>query len=410
MTKLHRPLSPGRAFAGMFKIACVVILLSLTTIAVLNAISTIAIVAVSEWRRDTSIAALGQQLASLPNYRGREGEIRQHVLDARDLGARFAPLAGYRSAEYRTRTINVGADGRRFDPHAPALTGRPVAFYGGSTVWGADEIDSNTFPAIYARVNGVPVLNEGESGYTSRQELGWLINNFGKEYSPRIIVFYDGVNDISRCDPQPTRGMSLAAADVEKPAELLFDYRKLIPGVSSAAVSRSDYVAVLLGYVYPTALLMDKAVMRFGGQGNRIGIGADSADITRRFQCASKASVAEQAAKGVAALWHMAHDVAAARGAGFVAILQPNIYTGRARTDRIAKDALLGENYRAFYGAIRRQMASEHVPWFVDMTDALDDNSDEYLYADYCHLSVRGNELIAQKMTAVLDHQTSNTQ
>src|SRR5438874_2129817 len=242
--------SPGGAFAATLKGAGIILVLILLTIAVLNAISVIAIIAVSEWRRDTSVAAQAGDLASLPNYRGRENEIRQHVLDGRDLDARFVPLAGYRSAEYRTRTIHVGADGRRFDPTAPVLPGRPVAFYGGSTVWGADETDGNTFPAIYARMNAIPVLNEGEVGYTSRQELGWLINNFIKDYTPRIIVFYDGVNDITRCDSEMPHRLVLPPADVEKPAERLFDYRKLIPGISSAAVSRSDYGMVILAYVY----------------------------------------------------------------------------------------------------------------------------------------------------------------
>src|SRR5438105_99644 len=223
----------------------------------------------------------------------------------------------------------------------------------------------------------IPVLNEGESGYTSRQELGWLVNNLTKDYAPRIIVFYDGVNDITRCDPELPHSLVLPAADVEKPAERLFDYRKLIPGISSAAVSRSDYGMVILAYIYPASLLTDKAVMQFGGLANRIGIGANTGDFTRKFQCATNPAVAVQAAHGLVGVWRIAHDVASARGITFVAILQPNIYTGRARADRIAKDALLGENYRAFYAAVRQEMAVEHVPWFIDMTAALDGHSDE---------------------------------
>src|SRR5207248_2223278 len=193
------------------------------------------------------------------------------------------------------------------------------------------ETDSNTFPAIYARMNAVPVLNEGESGYTSRQELGWLINNFIKDYTPRMIVFYDGVNDITRCDSEMPHRLVLPPADVEKPAERLFDYRKLIPGISSTAISRSDYGMVILAYVYPAALLADKAVMQFGGLANRIGIGANTGDLSRRFQCATNPAVADQAAQGLVGVWRIAHDIATARGITFVAILQPNIYTGRAR-------------------------------------------------------------------------------
>src|SRR5438270_10788135 len=107
MSKLRRPSPAGRRLGRAWKAAGFVVVLGLLTVAVLNAISIVAVIGVSEWRRHTSIAALGTQLASLPNYRGREEEIRQHVRDGRDLDARFAPLAGYRSAEYRTRTIHV---------------------------------------------------------------------------------------------------------------------------------------------------------------------------------------------------------------------------------------------------------------------------------------------------------------
>jgi hypothetical protein len=59
--------------AGASFFLCVVFLVAL------NAISSVAIVGVSEWRRASNIQKLGDQLAALPNYLGREQEVRQIV-------------------------------------------------------------------------------------------------------------------------------------------------------------------------------------------------------------------------------------------------------------------------------------------------------------------------------------------
>jgi len=381
---------------GITVFLCVLLLVAL------NFLSTAVIVGVSEWRRASNIQKLGDQLAALPNYRGREQEVRRIVKDSVDLGARYAMFGGYRSTSYASQTLHIDKDGRRFDPAAVRHEGRPIAFYGGSTMWGSGETDGRTIPAIFARNNKINVLNEGDGGYTSRNALGWLVTNLSTPYQVEMIVFYDGVNDIRNCDLVGGLGDHAGDIDADPATGRLFSYSKLVPGVSSAGLTRRDYVSAISGNAYPTILLTSKLAMNFGGMVNRTGAGARLEDRQVNFRCAQDRKTADAAAERMVRNWQMANALAQSRGIPFLAILQPQAYETGSRTDRIALDPAISKEYRAFYAAVRRRMAALNVDWFVDLSGALDGHRNEYLFIDFCHLSARGNEIIAQAIAAAV--------
>jgi lysophospholipase L1-like esterase len=382
--------------AGASFFLCVVFLVAL------NAISSVAIVGVSEWRRASNIQKLGDQLAALPNYLGREQEVRQIVADSVDLGAKYAMFGGYRSVSYDAQTLHVDKDGRRFDPAAPKYVGPPIAFYGGSTMWGAGEVDSRTIPAIFSRNNKTDVLNEGEGGYTSRNALGWLIANLATPYRVEMIVFYDGVNDIRNCDLVGGLGNHAGDVDADPAMARLFSYAKMAPGVSSAGLARRDYALAIGGNAYPTILLTSKLAMNFGGLVNRTGAGARLEDRQVNFRCAQNRATADAAAERMVRNWQMANALAQSRGIPFLAILQPQAYETRSRTDKIVLDPGIAKEYLAFYAAVRRRMALLNVDWFVDLSGALDSHPNEYFFIDFCHLSARGNEIMAQAIASAI--------
>lgn len=383
-------------------LASITILLGVLLLVALNALSTAALVGVSEWRRASNIQKLGDQLAVLPNYRGREQEVRRIVADSVDLGARYAMFGGYRSTPYESQTLHIDRDGRRFDPAAARYGRPPIAFYGGSTIWGAGETDSRTIPAIFARNNKINVLNEGDGGYTSRNALGWLITNLATPYQVEMIVFYDGVNDIRNCDLVGGLGNHAGDIDADPAVGRLFSYAKLAPGVSSAGLARRDYVSAVSGNLYPAILLTSKLAMNFGGLVNRAGAGARLEDRQVNFRCAQNREVADAAAERMIRNWQMANALAQSRGIPFLAILQPQAYETRSRTEKVALDPAISEEYRAFYAAVRRRMAALNADWFADLSGALDGHQNEYLFIDFCHLSSRGNEIMAQAIAAAI--------
>ena len=90
-------------------------------------------------------------LARLPNYSGREAEIRQYFKDSAHPDYLYAPYVGLRRAPFVSATVHVDRLGRRYDPAQPV---RPVdaAFFGDLTIWGFGEIDANTIPAQFTAV------------------------------------------------------------------------------------------------------------------------------------------------------------------------------------------------------------------------------------------------------------------
>ena len=69
-------------------------------------------------------------------------------------------------------------------------------FFGGSTMFGSGAKDYGTIPSIYNLKTNNLVFNFGVGGWDSSQSLIQLIHALGDGFSPKRVVFYDGVNDI----------------------------------------------------------------------------------------------------------------------------------------------------------------------------------------------------------------------
>ena len=65
-------------------------------------------------------------------------------------------------------------------------------------MWGTGVDDSGTIPYFYNNRNkNEVVLNHGESGFVSRQNLARLINIVNQNEKVSKVIFYDGWNDIN---------------------------------------------------------------------------------------------------------------------------------------------------------------------------------------------------------------------
>ena len=107
---------------------------------------------------------------------------------------------GWRRAPFRGLHITVGPDGRRETPSA-ADTAVTIWMFGGSALWGTGAGEWETIPsflALYLSNSGVRarIVNFGEDGYVSTQEVLALMLALREGPHPDLVIFYDGVNDL----------------------------------------------------------------------------------------------------------------------------------------------------------------------------------------------------------------------
>ncbi len=115
----------------------------------------------------------------------------------------FRPLVDWRHPDFESEWINNKSGIRK--SYEPDTHGQPpvvLQFFGGSTMWGTHQRDLHTIPSEVARLaeaHGIPVkvINYGQLGYMSIQEVALFMENCVTGKVPDIAIFYDGFNDIA---------------------------------------------------------------------------------------------------------------------------------------------------------------------------------------------------------------------
>lgn len=115
----------------------------------------------------------------------------------------WEPYVYHRTAEFNGDHINVDAYGlrRTVQQHLPDSSPE-VFMMGGSTMGGSFQRDEGTIPSMLARRfeqcqgSRPRFLNLGQSGRVFTQEVVDLLIRLRDGASPRVVVFYDGINDV----------------------------------------------------------------------------------------------------------------------------------------------------------------------------------------------------------------------
>lgn len=119
---------------------------------------------------------------------------------------RWEPLVYWRSRPYDGHHVRIDDEGIRatWKPETGGGGGAAVRIFcfGGSTMWGSGVPDDQTIPSHIARLlwdGGVhaEVVNYGQLGYMSTQELVALMREVQQGNVPTVALFYDGINDIN---------------------------------------------------------------------------------------------------------------------------------------------------------------------------------------------------------------------
>jgi hypothetical protein len=173
----------------------------------------------------------------LPNYANVNWG-PQHYRELRQLKTEYKSFIEWQRKPFHGETINIGG------PYAQRLTinqgtdkSKKVYFFGGSTMWGLGVRDDFTIPSEFAAVTGIWSENFGEWGYTAHQSLMLLVQLIQDGHRPDVVVFYDGINEVSdKCRAELTpysHGREDQLRDLLKNSKGKFSFRYYFAGLGS---------------------------------------------------------------------------------------------------------------------------------------------------------------------------------
>ena len=310
--------------------------------------------------------------AELPNYRNIEWA-GKHFDEYHQTSSSYRSYVGWQHDPFNGETINlVGPYNERITTHAESdnESSPSVYFFGGSTTWGVGANDASTIPSLFSLQTRYLARNLSGLGWRPRQGINRLIDVYEAGDRPDYVIFYNGVNHIDHCRTEQTPVQHSREQQIQE------RMRGADPsyGISTIMSTHRNW-----------ANKLQRMLSRQVGE------------KTPPYDCHTNAEKAEAVASSLIEEWKIAKALAEAHGAKFVAILQPVAYLSKTRLDHLQLEEDLGLQYKTVYPIVQKLMAD--LPWAYDATSVLD--AEEYFYIDFCHLSPRGNKIIANYLADI---------
>lgn len=320
--------------------------------------------------------------SGLPNYKNIDWA-HNHFKEFKELTSEYRSYIGWRRLPYKGETININEQGIRNTPQSKLATEKSplVVFLGGSSMWGTGVNDTNTIPALFAKIaqGRYRTINLGESGYNAFQSFLFLKLQIINGLIPDIVVSYDGVNDAHSLKS----GLRPFGHQREDQIRTVMKGKDRI---NEEVLSFSHF------FLNPLKLF----IPMFKNAKN------PTYDLSQER--------IEQTAKALLESWLSTKDLAEKHGADFIAILQPNAAIGKPYLEHLKLDKDLIKCYRLFYPAVLKLLQTPKYQELsnnaIDLTDAFD--LEEYIYIDYCHVSPNGNKIIATKIYNYINNSINN--
>jgi lysophospholipase L1-like esterase len=174
-----------------------------TTLLVLMGIELVAAGIWNVWGRVAPVAPIAPDASELPHYAATDWGTPFWEEFSRVQKQRYTPYIVWWQIPFAGEYINIDEQGIRRTPGADCQPESYRVFvFGGSTIWGVGAPDDMTIPAyIQAELDtrhdgSVCVVNFGELGYVSTQEVIRLSLELREGNIPDMAVFYDGLNEV----------------------------------------------------------------------------------------------------------------------------------------------------------------------------------------------------------------------
>lgn len=316
----------------------------------------------------------------------------EHYRELELIEDRWQPYVYFRQKPFRGKTITVGPDGLRATWQPPPASGDSsgtahrklkLLSLGGSSLWGFGARDDQSIPSVVARMlyeRGwrVELNNLAEIGYVSTQEVVALFRELQAGYRPDVVIFYDGVNDITSGLLEGSAGLS--TNEIHRRTEFNLSQSPLrLAGVLGAR------------------LLADSGSYRFA-QTVRRRLGGGSATL----QPAQPAEMLGELSAGVLQCYqaNLLLVEGLGRSFGFRPLFywQPDVFTKAIRhaveEKEAASYAWAEPIFRQVHQRISASAALRSDPAFRDLSGIFGD-SPGLVFIDYCHTTESANLRIA---------------
>ncbi len=301
------------------------------------------------------------------------------------LEAEWAPYVEFRLKPFRGQHTHITPDHERLTwrPEATSDPAGEVLVLGGSSAWGMGARDLETIPSHLAQVladagQPVRVRNAAQIGHVQTQGLIELEQRLLRGERPRVVVFYDGVNDVLAALQNGKAGWPQNAANRRAEFNLLGDRYRLLKQLAVATAGQSSL-----------ARLADSAARRLSPVRQTSGSAG-------KFDDELAQAVVERCAANLSQI-----DALAARY-GFVAVCcwQPVLFTKREITGFEQEKTLQYAWLKQPFELVRQRLdviaaADTSRVVFLDLAAILD-NEPGLVYTDFCHTTELPNRRIAQ--------------
>lgn len=341
------------------------------------------------------VTSVADPRSALPNYAAQPW-VKKHFAEFMSLRSKYYDYIVWRRQAFAGETIHI--DGRGYRRHAPNIDypAAQIWFFGGSTMWGYGSRDNETIPAVADRISGLRAFNFAEAGYVAHQSLNLLEKAYLEGGNPKYVVFYDGANDVAeKC----MVGQSVYGTTYETAIRNFVELH-----------SRQDARSLLMRVFYPTVEAFQIIAQRFKGAPRSSG---EAPNDSAFYECQRNPQKVHAIAAMLAADWTAAKALVESHGGKFLPVLQPIAYIGSPNLTHLKSivpymgehlksvpdDVILKRQFELVYAEIRKVLAERHIE-YIDLTRSLDGN--ELFYIDECHLSPKGNEVVARRLAAAL--------
>ncbi len=266
----------------------------------------------------------------------------------------WSPYCYWRAAPFASRYVNVNADGlrRTWDGGAPRVTGvnvrvHRVFVFGGSPIFGVEARDDYTIPSLLAKdlnqadIGNVQVIDYGQPGYVSTQELISFLLALRADQRPDLVVFYDGFNDADAAYRSGTAGITAGEGERAREFNLL--------NHSLASRRRALYRAAAATFLTKSSLgVVLRTIRRHHAGSVSDRKTGKSLPIVNPVARRPDARLADTVAADYLKNLRLADATAAGLGIGMLVYWQPSLATKNPRS--AFESRLAGESARAAPG------------------------------------------------------------
>ena len=320
----------------------------------------------------------------------------------------YKPFIGYSRQEYKGVTVNINKLGIRKSINHEM--NNSTWFFGGSTMWGTGADDSTTIPSYYAKITNSSVLNLGESGFNSFQELIYLQVLLTRGYKPKLVIFYDGINDgFQYCKqddlPRLRHSYSSRWTTMSKKLNELQD-KSSQTSITKLSIKKLKQFYFLNFSEFYLNLQKLKIASSHGYKTDKY---FNKFEPKKKYLYCDNQEISNDAAKLTVSAWLNAALLLKSKDIPFRFILQPTASYKPEQYNlnylaNFMKQQIINENssFKNYYDSLRKELYTrcdelDVCEFFLDFSEVFSDLNDP-IFIDAYHISANGNKHISQSI------------